>query len=208
MTTEQREWCEENLDNCHWRENKEGKIDVQGNAVLSRLEIEEFPVKFGRVTGNFNCKNLTKLKTLKGSPYSVSNFNCSGCESLETLEGGPDLVDNTFDASSCESLKNLKGAPLSVACFDLNGCSSLETLEGVKVVLNWLDLEGCESLRTLDWLPDLDTSANLWLPHHSHIPPSQEVLIERWKRGEIEWEFVKKIMGRKGLRDAASLGLI
>jgi hypothetical protein len=52
-------------------------IDVEGSVNMSRMNLIKIPVKFGKVTGNFNCAD-NQLNSLIGAPKSVGgDFNCS-----------------------------------------------------------------------------------------------------------------------------------
>ncbi len=63
---------------------EDGLIDVKSGVKIIGNKICRLPLKFGTVTGDFNCKG-NGLKTLKGSPKFVGgSFNCSDNE-LTTL---------------------------------------------------------------------------------------------------------------------------
>lgn len=49
----------------NYRINKDGTVDVDSDVNLSHKELMELPLKFGKVTGNFNC-NDNLLTTLEG----------------------------------------------------------------------------------------------------------------------------------------------
>ena len=54
--------------------NDDGSVDVDGNLDLFEKNISKLPLKFGRVTGHFDC-SFSKLTTLEGSPKEVGgNF--------------------------------------------------------------------------------------------------------------------------------------
>jgi hypothetical protein len=61
-----------------WSINSDtGLVDVDGNVFMSDMKLTEIPVKFGKVTGNFNCAD-NQLNSLIGAPKSVGgDFNCS-----------------------------------------------------------------------------------------------------------------------------------
>ena len=74
--------------------NPDGSIDVDGNIILSydfeRGELSKIPLKFAKVTGDFEC-DRNQLTTLKGSPKSVGgNFYCHSNQ-LTSLEGLPEI---------------------------------------------------------------------------------------------------------------------
>jgi len=90
----------------------EGLVDVKGCVRLTGNKIVKLPLKFGTVTGDFNCKE-NRLKTLKGSPKFVGGyFNCSDNE-LTTLMDGPDYVGGSYFCQM-NSLSSLKGCPLEI----------------------------------------------------------------------------------------------
>ncbi len=85
--------------------NSDGSIDVDGDVDISPLriraqhlpnqELKKLPLKFGEVTGNFDC-SYNQLTTLEGAPRSVwGDFNCSD-NKLTTLEGAPESVGGNF----------------------------------------------------------------------------------------------------------------
>jgi hypothetical protein len=89
--------------------NPDNTIDVDGNVYLSRIGLTKLPLKFNKVTGNFNCfwNNLTNLE---GSPTYVGGwFDCSR-NKLTTLEGSPNYINGSF---ICEynNLTSLDGYP-------------------------------------------------------------------------------------------------
>jgi hypothetical protein len=92
--------------------NLDGSVDVEGNVVLSRMELTQLPLQFGKVSGNFLC-NKNHLTSLKGSPSEVGGkFNCYGNQ-LTNLEGAPRKVGGDFYCSD-NQLTTLDGAPREV----------------------------------------------------------------------------------------------
>jgi hypothetical protein len=87
-------------------------VDVEGSVDLSRKELREIPIKFGRVGGGFNCYN-NKLTSLEGGPQSVGGgFYCQ-YNQLTSLEGGPQSVGGDFYCFN-NQLTSLEGGPKSV----------------------------------------------------------------------------------------------
>ena len=89
--------------------NPDGTVDVDGNVSLYKKGLKELPLKFGKVSGSFDCRN-NQLTTLEGAPKVVGgNFACDRNQ-LITLEGAPKEVGGVFD---CEynQLTTLEGAP-------------------------------------------------------------------------------------------------
>jgi hypothetical protein len=96
-------------------------IDVNGSVYLyGQLgDMEKLPVKFGKVSGDFDC-HRNKLTTLEGCPKHIGgSFGCSGNE-LTTLEYCPKYIGNNF---YCEKLTSLEGCPKYVG--DDFGCDIL-----------------------------------------------------------------------------------
>ena len=110
--------------------NSDGSIDVDCSVYIRFKRLTKLPLKFGRVSGDFDCShnNLTSLEgcpgwvgrnfdchnnnltSLKGSPSSIEDdFVCHN-NKLTTLEGGPRVVNGNFDCSS-NQLTNLIGGP-------------------------------------------------------------------------------------------------
>jgi hypothetical protein len=71
------------------------------------FNLDKFPLKFRRVTGDFDCRG-NKLTSLEGAPeYVGGDFDCSHNQ-LETLEGGPKEVVKTYFCWN-NKLKSLRG---------------------------------------------------------------------------------------------------
>jgi ribose 5-phosphate isomerase RpiB len=91
---------------------KDGTVDVNGDVYLTSLGLTKIPVKFGKVTGNFNCSN-NQLTSLKNAPKEVTGyFDCS-CNKLTSLKNAPEKVGRSFDCSF-NNLTTLEYAPKEV----------------------------------------------------------------------------------------------
>lgn len=91
---------------------EDGFIDVKGSVSIIENRIFKLPIKFGTVTGDFNCKG-NGLKTLKGSPKFVGgSFNCSDNE-LTSLNNGPDYVGGSYFCQE-NNLVTLKGCSIEI----------------------------------------------------------------------------------------------
>ena len=90
----------------------DGTVDVDGSVYIDYCNLTKLPLKFGTVTGWFNCsRNL--LTTLEGSPKRVfGTFTCNN-NKLTSLEGGPETVGFKFICSH-NQLTTLKGCPKSI----------------------------------------------------------------------------------------------
>ncbi len=99
--------------------NTDGTVDVDGNVDLGGYDSTKLPLKFGKVSGNFDCSN-SKLdfRIWGGAPKEVGgDFNCSGMawkpSTLTSLEGSPEEVGGDFTCST-NRLTSLIGAPKKV----------------------------------------------------------------------------------------------
>lgn len=112
----------------NWSINSEGLVDVDDSVDLYYQGLSKLPLKFGKVTGLFNCSE-NRLTSLEGAPKEVGGyFGCSN-NKLTTLEGGPEKVGGSFYCYN-NQLITLEGCPKEVVkSFD---CSSnkLTSLEG------------------------------------------------------------------------------
>lgn len=89
--------------------NDDSSIDVYGDVYLENKRFVQLPIKFGKVTGNFNC-NFNNLESLEGCPnYVGGDFYCT-YNNLLTLENSPSEVIGRFDCSN-NKLESLKGSP-------------------------------------------------------------------------------------------------
>jgi hypothetical protein len=122
------DWCIElGLENFEIEEN--GIVNVDANVTISARKLYEIPIKFGIVNGFFTC-GYNNLKSLEGSPSSVSgNFSCGGNE-LTSLKYSPIKIYGGYFHCQYNKLKSLKGSPKEIPgsfeCFD----NWLDSLEG------------------------------------------------------------------------------
>ena len=84
--------------------NPDGSIDVDGDVDLSFNDLTELPLRFNKVTGNFNC-GVNNLTSLKGSPKWVGGYFSCSYNRLHSLEFSPDYVGSYFSCR-CEYLTN------------------------------------------------------------------------------------------------------
>jgi len=155
--------------------NDDNLVDVDGDLRLNDKGLSGFPVRFGKVTGDFECKD-NMLKNLEGGPYEVSgtydcrysqlvslkgspsvvgtHFDCS-MNQLGTLVGGPSYVGGTFDCSY-NQLITLEGSPKKVGShfncdknqlYSLEGCpSEIKGAFRCQLNRNLTSLKGCPSI--------------------------------------------------------------
>lgn len=53
--------------------NEDGTVDVYGDVNLCNMRLNELPLRFGKVTGFFQCSK-NRLVSLNGSPKQVNGF--------------------------------------------------------------------------------------------------------------------------------------
>ena len=93
----------------NWTLNPDGSIDVDGNVYLYNIGLTELPLKFGKVSGNFNCSN-NQLTTLEGCPNSVGgDFSCRNNQ-LTTFKGCPESISGYLDCFN-NKIVNFYGFP-------------------------------------------------------------------------------------------------
>ena len=108
--------------------NEEGSIDVDGNVDLYKKKLKVLPLKFRKVSGDFECRD-NQLISLVGCPQSVGgDFYCI-YNQLISLEGAPQSIGGDFYCSS-NQLISLEGAPQRVGGDFECGSNKLTTLEG------------------------------------------------------------------------------
>lgn len=118
-----------------------GLVDVNGDVFLIERGLSDLPLRFGKVSGNFNISE-NNITSLEGSPSTVGgNFDCSD-NKLTSLEGSPSTIGGRFDCSD-NYLITLEGAP-SIINKSFNCRNNyLTTLKGaptrVKNTLNFSD---------------------------------------------------------------------
>ena len=89
--------------------NDDGTVDVDDDVYLYNKGLTKLPLKFGKVSGFFNCSK-NQLTSLKGAPYYVGRyFDCSR-NNLTTLEDGPKTIIGDYYCNG-NSLVNFKGFP-------------------------------------------------------------------------------------------------
>lgn len=112
----------------NWSINSEGLVDVDGGVYLSVKGLTKIPLKFGNVTGDFDC-NDNLLTSLEGSPREVGgSFYCASNQ-LTSLEGAPENLSGNFYC--CDNqLTTLEGSPKEVGGYFNCSSNKLTTLEG------------------------------------------------------------------------------
>ena len=79
--------------------NKDGTVDVNNDIYLNSCKLTKLPLKFGNVTGDFNCGN-NQLTTLEGCPQSVDGYFTCYNNNITLLEGCPRSVGGDFNCGN------------------------------------------------------------------------------------------------------------
>jgi hypothetical protein len=106
--------------------NQDGSIDVVGGVRLYNKAITKIPLRFGKISGDFDC-SANRLTTLEGCPSVVGGtFDC-GNNRLTSLEGCPTKVNGSFYcyANQLISLEHCPKEVKAFVCYE-NHLKSLE----------------------------------------------------------------------------------
>jgi hypothetical protein len=113
--------------------NPDGSIDVDGNVYLNRHNYDKIPLKFGKVTGNFNCVS-NKLTSLEHCPSKVGGSFYCAMNKLTSLEHCPTEVGGDF-ICTYNILTSLEHCPSEVGGdFDCTK-NQLTSLEGCPTIV-------------------------------------------------------------------------
>ena len=108
--------------------NDDGTVDVDGDVIIWGCNLNEMPLKFNKVTGDFNCSENAQ-NNLKGSPRWVGGNFYSRFNKLTTLEGCPEKVGVGFKCSA-NKLTDLKFSPKYVGGNFTCNWNDITTLDG------------------------------------------------------------------------------
>jgi hypothetical protein len=146
-----------------WTINENGVVDVDGDVQVfggEILKLDKLPIKFGKVTGDFQCKNVD-LTTLENCPDYVGGKFEVNSNYLTTLDFFPKNVGRNINLSN-NKLTSLVGLPEKV-----NGNleifrNSLVNLEGCsKIIDGSFDVQS-NKLTTLKGFPEkINGSVNI-----------------------------------------------
>lgn len=102
--------------------NIDYSVDIDGDVNLSCVRdknnevITKIPIKFGKITGYFDC-SYNRLENLENSPNWVGgNFKCNAQydDSFESLIGGPRWVGGRYECDDNINLRTLEGCPENI----------------------------------------------------------------------------------------------
>ena len=100
------------IDKSNYKKYVGRKVNVTGDVCIQSLGLEEIPITFGKVGGDFICAS-NNLTSLNGCPIKVGGyFDCSDND-LTSLKGCPTEVGRGFDCSH-DNLTSLEGCPIKV----------------------------------------------------------------------------------------------
>ncbi len=126
--------------------NSDGSIDVNDNVYLNNKGLARIPIKFNKVSGNFDC-SYNFITSLEGCPNFVGrDFACSGNE-ITSLEGCPEKVYGKFYCNFNDSLITTKGFSTIVGSnISIRFCPKLTSLEDYNLSYEKLDIDNKEKI--------------------------------------------------------------
>ena len=136
-----KEWIEEFMKRSDVIKNPDGSYDVKGDVDLQDVDFKKFPIKFGKIYGEFFCNN-TDIETLEDGPtYVEDSFWCTH-NKLASLEHGPKQVGSHYIVSG-NQLTSLKGIPQKIigsVIVDNNKLTSLKDApKSVSANFSWFN---------------------------------------------------------------------
>ncbi len=140
-----------------FKQNDDFSFDVFTNVEISNMGLEEIPIKFGRVDGDFNCQN-NQLKSLVNSPDIVGgNFDCSN-NKLTTLKHSPSRVEGSFYTNN-NKLTTLEGCEeIDIRGNFYVGGNKLTSLVGSPITFAGQNFDfQCNDIRDMKGFPQLHT---------------------------------------------------
>lgn len=113
--------------------NKDGSVDVYGDVDLANQQLEFIPIKFGKVSGIFNCSR-NPLNSLENCPYYVGKeFYCSAIN-IKSLEFSPREIGGSFYCHN-NKLESIEGMPLEIGGdFDCSQNPNLKELKSISYI--------------------------------------------------------------------------
>jgi hypothetical protein len=113
--------------------NTDGSIDVDGNVNLTFREISFFELRFGNVSGDFDCSNNI-LTTLYGSPEVIGGRFICASNQLTSMEHCPYVIGGTLNCSY-NNLTSLEGLPRVIRGTLNCSYNNLVSLQGASEVV-------------------------------------------------------------------------
>ena len=185
-----------------WTLNSDGLVDIKGNVFLYAKNLKKLPLKFGTVTGYFDCTQ-NKLISLEGSPHTVGDFfKCNGNQ-LTSLKGAPHTIGSGFNCED-NKLTSLEGAPFSVGdnfwCRD-NNIRSFEGLMNISLCFHCSGNPVREIWMIINPINNIWDSEKMEFFNDLDIIRGEEIAIERFNffLEEIGRPTVESVEGYKNI---------
>ena len=92
----------------NYKINSDGSIDVDGNLTIVNRNLYTIPIKFNKVSGDFDC-SWNNLISLENSPIEVGGDFICGFNRLKSLVGSPNKIGGylSFIGYNLETLDGL-----------------------------------------------------------------------------------------------------
>jgi hypothetical protein len=172
--------------------NPDGTVDVDGSINLYKKGLKKLPIKFGKVSGYFDC-SYNELTTLEGAPKVVGGYSVCNNNQLTTLEGAPKVIGDDFDCRF-NQLTTLEGAPKVVDGGFYCSRNQLTTLEGAPKEVGGDFYCNNNQLTTLEGAPKLVSSH--FYCHNNPLPKEirnfhDKKYILKWQDDYVIWQHGK-----------------
>jgi len=163
--------------------NPDGSIDVVGNIDLSNKKINNLPLIFNNVSGDFSCQH-NGLTSLEGSPTLIGGFfNCQ-YNRLANLIGAPTTIGKYFNCQ-CNVLTSLVGSPRTVGGYFGCDYNKLTSLVGIPETVSgsfWATRNAITSTYSGD--VDIEVGEGCYL-NHNKLPQSLQDYMDQHKAGDL-----------------------
>jgi hypothetical protein len=181
LTQEQINWLDKCAKGCTLN-LQTGLVDVFGDFSCSSQGLSDFKgVKFGKVTGSFDCDN-NSLTTLEGAPQKVKgSFNCD-LNSLTSLVGAPQKVGVSFYCGN-NSLTSLVGAPQKVGGDFWCRYNRITSLVGAPLKVGRELWCGYNDLTSLEGAP-LNVGGEFWCDANPVSSKTLVAIFDKMKEGD------------------------
>jgi hypothetical protein len=154
-------WCER-LGITKYKVDEGGFINVSGSVKINSNNLDKrfmtLPVKFGKVTGDFDISGAG-ISVLTGCPKEVGGNFIATRSQITNLEDGPETVKGDYLIDSCSELQNLIGFPKYIGgdfvCSSSKNLMSLRGIDSDSVVEGSFEAHRT-GLRRIDAFPQVN----------------------------------------------------
>jgi len=186
-----------NIDPKHIDIDSDGRVDVDTTVKVEGKHYEKFPIRFGKVNGDFKYTDSTSLTTLEGGPIYVGrHFEITGCKRVTSFKYMPERILGWVKANDCgiETCDHFTQTFEGIICLDDN--QNLHSLEGLPPKFKSLRVPKCPKLRPSAFRPllfcDIEPRAALLSDYETFDKAMKEFM--RIKKEGSDDEIAEKFM--------------